>query len=61
MMRKKCVAMIYLTPPDEKWVLNNDADMKRVAFAIKYNFLKVTKAEVYSFTERRNRAELKRS
>ncbi len=44
--------------PDDKWVLNNDAYMKREAFTITYTFPKV--AEVYSFTER-NRAELKRT
>ena len=41
--------------PDDKWVLNNDAYMKREAFAITYTFPKV--AEVYSFTERNSRAE----
>ncbi len=47
--------------PDDRWVLNDVTYMKRVAVYEKYGLVKATKAELHSFTTRRDRAQLKRT
>ena len=47
--------------PNDGWVLNDVTYMKRVAAYIKYGLAKATKAELHSFTTRRDRAQLKKT
>ncbi len=47
--------------PNDRWVLNDVTYMNRVASHIKYGLIKATKAELHSFTTRRDRAQLKRN
>ena len=51
----------YYSPPDG-WVLNNNVYMDKVTCLSKNNFLKtIEKGDLHTFTERRSRAEKKRT
>ena len=51
----------YYSPPDG-WVLNNNVYLDKVACLIKNNFLTtIQKGDLHTFTERRSRAEKKRT
>ena len=52
---------IGLCSPPGGWVLNDERYMKKVAHVITYGFVNARKGELYAFTERREKAELKRT